>query len=103
MFGLHLRTPVLLDDARRRCSSRRSSSGISTAASSVRSARSSASLSKLDRVPHQALVGVQDLQDLREGVRVGRDSRAEDHQERSACAATTASGSTRTRRSVRTT
>ena len=35
-----------------------------------------------DGVPHQALVGVQDLQDLREDVRVGRDSRAENREER---------------------
>ena len=35
-----------------------------------------------DRVPDQALVGVQHLQDLREDLRVGRDPRTEDHQER---------------------
>ena len=42
------------------------------------------------------------LQDLREDLRVGRDSRTEDHQDASASAATTASGSTWTRRSART-
>ena len=35
-----------------------------------------------DGVPHQALVRVQDVQDLREDVRVGRDSRTEDRRER---------------------
>ena len=35
-----------------------------------------------DGVPHQALGRVQQLQDLREDVRVGRDPRAEDHRER---------------------
>ena len=53
-------------------------------------------------LPHQALVRVQHLQDLREDLRVGRDPRAEDRQDASACAATTASGSTWTRRSART-
>ncbi len=35
-----------------------------------------------DGVPHQALVGVQHVQDLRESVRVGSDSRAENRDER---------------------
>ena len=35
-----------------------------------------------DRLPDQALVRVQDLQDLREDLRVGRDSGTEDRQER---------------------
>ena len=35
-----------------------------------------------DGLPHQALVGVQDVQDLREGLRVGGDSRPRDHHDR---------------------
>ena len=61
--------------------SRRSSSAISTAGSSARSARARPHVEP-DGVPDQALVRVQDLQDLREDLRVGRDPRAEDRRER---------------------
>ena len=66
----------------RRCSSRRSSCGISIAGSCVPSAPRSACCRGHDRVLDQAVEGMQHLQDLREDVRVGRDSRAEDRQER---------------------
>ena len=59
-------------------------------------------ISQPDRLPDQALVRVQDLQDLREDLRVGRHPGAEDRRCPSACAATTASGSTWTSRSART-
>ena len=39
-------------------------------------------ISQSDRVPHQTLERVQDVQDLREGVRMGRDRRPQDHRER---------------------
>jgi hypothetical protein len=81
MFGLHLRTPccwpmlgTLLDRVDLRPQS--------LLPLPVPARRVSRRAVEPDRVPHQALVRVQHLQDLSEGVRVGRHRRAEDHQER---------------------
>ena len=72
-----------------------------TAASSARSARCSV-FCRISPSSDQALVGVQDLQDLREGLRVGRDPGTEDHQVRVRPLRRLRARSTRTRRSART-
>ena len=81
MFGLHLRTPVLLamlGDAAHR-DGVRPESVLPVPVSARRVSRHPV---EADRVPHQALVGVQDVQDLREGLRVGRDRGSADHHDR---------------------
>ena len=81
MFGLHLRTPVLLTML----------VTLLIATVFVRNLYCRflcplgaflGILSNAHGLPHQAVVGVQDVQDLREGLRVGRDPRAGDHHDR---------------------
>ena len=81
MFGLHLRTPVLLALL----------GTLLIATVFVRNLYCRflcplgaflGILSNADRLPHQAVVRVQHLQDLREGLRVGRDRGPADHHDR---------------------
>ena len=81
MFGLHLRTPVLLallgNAAHRHGLRPESVLPVSLSARGV-----SRNPVNADRLPHQAVVGVQDVQDLREGLRVGCDQGSADHHDR---------------------